>query len=53
MNDGDWVECCTAIVEHFDGRLELIHWKLLETERAAEAARAAPLGLPAGSVAAE
>ena len=26
-NTGDWVESCTAIVEHGDGRLELIHWK--------------------------
>lgn len=25
-NDGDWVESCTALVEHFDGRLELIDW---------------------------
>ncbi|HVO32801.1 MAG TPA: UDP-2,3-diacylglucosamine diphosphatase, partial [Elusimicrobiota bacterium] len=25
-NDGDWVESCTALVEHFDGRLELISW---------------------------
>lgn len=25
-NDGDWVESCTALVEHFDGRLELLHW---------------------------
>lgn len=25
-NDGDWVESCTALVEHADGRLELIHW---------------------------
>jgi len=25
-NDGDWVESCTALVEHFDGRLEIIHW---------------------------
>ncbi len=23
-NTGDWVESCTAIVEHFDGRLELL-----------------------------
>ena len=21
-NDGDWVEGCTALVEHFDGRME-------------------------------
>jgi UDP-2,3-diacylglucosamine pyrophosphatase LpxH len=25
-NDGDWVESCSALVEHFDGRLELINW---------------------------
>ena len=25
-NDGDWVESCSALVEHFDGRLELVHW---------------------------
>ena len=26
-NDGDWVESRTALVEHFDGRLELLHWQ--------------------------
>lgn len=26
LNDGDWVESCTALVEHFDGRLELVEW---------------------------
>jgi UDP-2,3-diacylglucosamine pyrophosphatase LpxH len=25
-NDGDWVESCSAIFEHLDGRLELIRW---------------------------
>ncbi|MEH3159047.1 MAG: UDP-2,3-diacylglucosamine diphosphatase [Sphingomonas taxi] len=25
-NDGDWVEGCTALVEHVDGRMELLHW---------------------------
>jgi len=25
-NDGDWVESCTALVEHFDGTLQLLHW---------------------------
>jgi UDP-2,3-diacylglucosamine pyrophosphatase LpxH len=24
-NDGDWVESCTALVEHLDGRLEIVH----------------------------
>jgi UDP-2,3-diacylglucosamine pyrophosphatase LpxH len=26
VNCGDWVDSCTAIVEHVDGRLELIAW---------------------------
>ena len=26
VNCGDWVDSCTAIVEHLDGRLELIDW---------------------------
>jgi UDP-2,3-diacylglucosamine pyrophosphatase LpxH len=25
-NDGDWVESCTALVEHKDGRLEILEW---------------------------
>ena len=25
-NDGDWVEGCTALVEHADGRMEILHW---------------------------
>ena len=25
-NDGDWVESCTAMFEHADGKLELVHW---------------------------
>ena len=26
LNDGDWVEHCTALVEHLDGAMELLHW---------------------------
>jgi len=26
LNCGDWVDSCTAIVEHLDGRMELIVW---------------------------
>ena len=26
INDGDWVESCTALVEHFDGRFEILEW---------------------------
>ncbi|GHD55176.1 UDP-2,3-diacylglucosamine hydrolase [Thalassobaculum fulvum] len=25
-NDGDWVESCTALVEHMNGELEILHW---------------------------
>ena len=25
-NDGDWVESCTALVEHADGRIEVLDW---------------------------
>lgn len=26
MNDGDWVESCTSLVERMDGSFELLHW---------------------------
>jgi UDP-2,3-diacylglucosamine pyrophosphatase LpxH len=26
VNTGDWVESCTAVVEHYDGSLQLIRW---------------------------
>lgn len=42
-NDGDWVEGCTALVEHFDGRMELLHWP-------EEVARRQALASAAGSV---
>ena len=46
LNCGDWVESCTAIAEHPDGRFEIITWTTLspfedsdrETEREAEIA---------------
>jgi hypothetical protein len=25
-NCGDWVESCTALIEHLDGRIELYSW---------------------------
>ena len=37
-NDGDWVESRTALVEHHDGRLELVQW--IETQDGRGAARA-------------
>jgi UDP-2,3-diacylglucosamine pyrophosphatase LpxH len=29
MNDGDWVESCTALVEHLDGKWEIITWNTI------------------------
>ncbi len=40
-NDGDWVESCTALVEHADGRLELLDWA--ERARQHAAAKAAAI----------
>jgi UDP-2,3-diacylglucosamine pyrophosphatase LpxH len=53
-NDGDWVESLTALVEHADGRLEVIDWSGrvggVAAQGAAvapaEPAQAVPLGLP-------
>jgi UDP-2,3-diacylglucosamine pyrophosphatase LpxH len=54
INDGDWVESCTALVEHPDGRLEILEWaalrswSMVERARRAEAVAAPALGsLPA------
>jgi UDP-2,3-diacylglucosamine pyrophosphatase LpxH len=30
INCGDWIESCTAVVEHFDGRFEIVKWTLGE-----------------------
>ncbi len=38
INDGDWVESCTALVEHFDGRLEIVHWARVQEAETSEAA---------------
>jgi UDP-2,3-diacylglucosamine pyrophosphatase LpxH len=35
-NDGDWVESCSAMVEHNDGHLELIFWDPLTMEDPAQ-----------------
>ena len=31
MNDGDWVESCTALVENMNGTWEIIHWEKIIT----------------------
>jgi UDP-2,3-diacylglucosamine pyrophosphatase LpxH len=48
INDGDWVESCTALVEHLDGRLEILEWARLRSwsviERRAPADGPQPVG---------
>jgi UDP-2,3-diacylglucosamine pyrophosphatase LpxH len=41
INDGDWVESCTALVEHADGRLEILEWAALRSWSMIERARRA------------
>lgn len=41
-NDGDWVESCTALVEHLDGRLEIIHWHTHNLEVASPSSNTSP-----------
>jgi UDP-2,3-diacylglucosamine pyrophosphatase LpxH len=42
-NDGDWVEGCNALVEHFDGSMEILHWPDEIAQREAAAAASAML----------
>ncbi|MDF2605464.1 UDP-2,3-diacylglucosamine diphosphatase [Sphingomonas sp.] len=37
FNDGDWVESATALVEHADGRMEIVHWAEVMARREATA----------------
>ena len=51
VNDGDWVESCTAAVEHADGRLEILDWSRLRGWSALDrgpalAGRPEPVGEP-------
>jgi hypothetical protein len=48
VNDGDWVESCTALVEHFDGRLEILEWAKLRSWSVIDRLRKlSPAGEPA------
>ena len=40
LNTGDWVESCTAIVEHYDGTMEVLNYPAMLRARAAEEALA-------------
>jgi UDP-2,3-diacylglucosamine pyrophosphatase LpxH len=49
VNCGDWVESCTAAVEHFNGQLEIIEWVQADpaSSVAEEGIAATPVDLPA------
>lgn len=51
-NDGDWVESCTALVEHDDGRLEIVQWHIVSHEGSVNAP-ASPAATIAGGELAE
>jgi UDP-2,3-diacylglucosamine pyrophosphatase LpxH len=42
-NDGDWVESCTALVEHADGRLEILRFNPNDTSQGQSAGLQQPL----------
>ncbi len=42
-NDGDWVESLTALVEHDDGRLEILRWLEIAARRKSLPAGAPPM----------
>ncbi len=46
VNDGDWVESCTALVEHPDGRLETLEWAKLRSWSVIDRKAALPEALP-------
>lgn len=52
FNDGDWVESCSALVEHYDGRFELLSWAeaLAETEPARSHGSELPRGGAVGAL---
>lgn len=41
LNSGDWVESCTALVEDFNGRIEIIRW--VQIDHLHESPRVTPL----------
>ena len=49
LNSGDWVESLTAVVEHHDGRMELVRYESFMAERIAFSEEEIPAPVPATS----
>ena len=52
VNTGDFVESCTAVAEHDDGRFEILNWQSTMAQREARDAAAVQTALPAAQAAA-
>ena len=52
INTGDWVESCTAVVEHFDGRMEIIRFTDLAASPNAAPERFVPVVVQGNAAAA-
>ncbi len=50
-NDGDWVESCTALVEHFDGQLEVLQWAKFRSWSMIERQAQVTVQVPSGETA--
>ncbi len=50
INTGDWVESCTAVVEHFDGSMEILHWPHVRADTAPVADVFVPVAIDHRSV---
>jgi UDP-2,3-diacylglucosamine pyrophosphatase LpxH len=50
INDGDWVESCTALAEHMDGTLEILEWAKLRSWSAIDRVLPESFDIPLGEV---
>ena len=50
LNDGDWVESCSALVEDANGNMEILRWATPTQRRAAAVAAPAPVRAKAAAV---
>lgn len=50
INDGDWVESCTALAEHMDGTLEILEWAKLRSWSAIDRVVPESFDIPLGDI---
>lgn len=52
INTGDWVESCTAVVENFDGSMEILRWTAAAISQKTQPERYVPVVIEGGAAAA-